>query len=58
MHGFRVIEKNRVIGLLQSKVSDIKLQNAKLLVQTKILHLEQNFLSRLCNSGCKLIITL
>ncbi|KAG0624365.1 hypothetical protein M758_3G243100 [Ceratodon purpureus] len=51
MHGHRIVEKARIQGLMEDKNNDIKLQNAKLLVKTRTLYLEQNFLNRLCSSG-------
>jgi len=54
MQNHRVKDKNYVLDKIQEKCNNIKLQNAKLLVKTRLLHLEQKNLNCLCSSGCKL----
>jgi len=54
MQNFRIKDKNYVFDKIQEKCNNIKLQNAKLLIKARLLHLEQSFLNRLCSSSCKL----
>nr|XP_024380049.1 cilia- and flagella-associated protein 43-like isoform X1 [Physcomitrium patens] len=50
MHSHRVRERDSALTLVQGKKGEMQGQNAKMLVKTKALHVEEHFLARLCSS--------